>query len=115
MGGRGDPLASAPMPMNVFLLKPAEPGPFDDMPTRPFHCTVVAQYPVTGSYAYVLVVWISAEDEKANEASFGSFPFTSDGALMLSGIRYELETLPLKVDEGEGLRLAVSVADIGSG
>ena len=103
------------MPVHVLLLKAAEPTVFDDAPTKPFHCTVVAHYPVTGNYAHVLVVSVSSEDERANHESFGSSPFPSAGFLMLYGMRYELEALALKADDTHLPRLAVSVADIGSG
>jgi hypothetical protein len=104
------------MAAHVFLLKPAEPGVFDDMPTRPFRCTVIAHYPVTGSYAHVVVVSLSPEDEKANHESLGGrFPFTSDGALMVNGTRHTLEFLPVAEGGAQALELAVSTADIGSG
>lgn len=103
------------MPVHVLLLKAAEPTVFDDAPSKPFHCTVVAHYPVTGNYAHVLVVSVSSEDERANEESFGSSPFPSAGFLMLYGMRYELEALPLKADDPRLPQLAVSVGDIGSG
>jgi len=100
------------MPVRVLLLKPTEATVFDDMPSKPFHCTVIAHYPVTGSYAHVLVVSLSPEDERANEESFGpsAIPF-----LMLYGTRYEAEVLSLQDDDEHLPRLAVSVADIGSG
>ena len=102
------------MSVQVFLLKPAEPTVFDDMPLRPFHCTVLAHFPVTGSYAHVLLVSLSPEDEKANEESVHS-PSATHGALVLNGTRYLLEVLPLQVDGAHGPELAVSTADIGSG
>ncbi len=100
------------MPVCVLLLKPTEPTVLDDMPSEPFHCTVIAHYPVTGSYAHVLVVSLSPEDERANEESFGSSPVDF---LVLYGTRYEAEVLPLQGDDDHLPRLAVSVADIGSG
>ena len=102
------------MSVHVFLLKPAEPSVFDDMPSRHFHCTVLAHLPVTGSYAHVLLVSLSPEDEKANQDSLKS-PLPTHGALMLNGTRYLLEVLPLQVDGAHGPELAVSIADIGSG
>ena len=103
------------MPAYVFLLKPAEPTFFDEMGTRPFRCTVVAHYPVTGDYAYIVVVSLSPEDEKANREALGTFPFTSDGALMVNGRPHKLEFLPLRDEDGDAPTLAVSLGDIGSG
>lgn len=101
------------MPLYVLLLKAAEPTAFDDAPSKPFHCTVIAHYPVTGRYAHVLVASLSSEDERANEESFkSSLPL---GFIMLDGRRYELEVLPLHVDDDDAPRLGVSIADIGSG
>jgi hypothetical protein len=62
----------AAMSLYVLLLKPAEPTVFDDAPSKPFHCTVIAHYPVTGPYAHVLVASLSSEDKRANEESFKS-------------------------------------------
>ena len=102
------------MSVQVLLLKPAEPTVFDDMPSRPFHCTVLAHFPVTGSYAHVLLVSLSPEDENANQETLKS-PSATHGALVLNGTRYEAEVLPLEVHGDHGPELAVSVADIGSG
>ncbi len=103
------------MGVYVLLLKPAEATVFDDAPSKPFHGTVIAHYPVKGDYAHVLVTSLSAEDERANEESFKSSPFPSHGFITLDGKRYELEVLPLQADGGYGPRLGVSIADIGSG
>ncbi len=99
------------MPVHVLLLKP-QPSPLDEMPAKPFHCTVIAHYPVTGSYAHVFVVSVSSEDETANMQSFGSS--LPPGFVMLNGSRHELEVLSLDAVERPP-ELGVSVADIGSG
>jgi hypothetical protein len=105
-------LPSAAMPVCVLLLKPTEPTVFDEMPSKPFHCTVIAHYPVTGSYAHVLVVSLSPDDERANQEAFGASPVPF---LLLYGTRYEAEVLPFAAEDAHLPRLAVSVADIGSG
>jgi hypothetical protein len=104
----------AAMSLYVLLLKPAEPTVFDDAPSKPFHCTVIAHYPVTGPYAHVLVASLSSEDKRANEESFKS-PLPSHGFITLDGKRHELEVLRLHVDDEHAPRLGVSIADIGSG
>ena len=98
----------------MLLLKPAEATVFDEMPSKPFHCTVIAHYRVTGPYAHVLVTSLSAEDERANEESFKS-PLPSHGFITLDGKRHELEVLSLQADDQHAPRLGVSIADIGSG